>query len=254
MEQGALTIVRHWPDFGRCVVKIVVFGATGKAGRATALRLLSAGHDVTAFGRRLEDLPPYPGISVGVGDALNAADVSAAVKGQDAVVVSLGDSLNPVLRKLGVKRNTPPNICEIGTTHIIAAMQALSVKRLVCITSYGVGDSRARLSPSFRLWFRILQLHEQMADKEQQEGRVKASDLDWTIIQPVGLTDGAATGRLLASVSGDRRKRTISRCDLADFITRILERDSYRRQTVVLSQLAISESDFAMQSAMEPAP
>jgi len=229
-------------------LKVVVFGATGKAGRAVALTLLAAGHQVTAFGRNREKLPAYKGISVIVGDALNAPDVASAVAGQDAVVVSLGDSLNPVVlklgAKLGVKRNTPPNICEVGTANVIAAMEAASVKRLICITSYGVGDTRDRLSRLFRLWLRVLQLGEQLADKEEQEKLVKESTLEWTLIQPVGLTDGAATGRWLASTSGDRRKRTVSRVDLADFIAQVLAGVRYVRETVVLSQLTISERDF----------
>ena len=234
-------------------MKVVVFGATGRAGRAVALTLLVAGHQVTAFGRNREKLPAYKGVSLVVGDALNAADVASAVVGQDAVVVSLGDSRNPVVlklgAKLGVKRNTPPNICEVGTANVIAAMAAASVKRLICITSYGVGDTRDRLSPVFRLWFRVLQLREQLADKERQEKLVKASGLDWTLVQPVGLTDGAATGRWLASTSGDRRKRTVSRVDLADFIAQVLDGGRYVRETVVVSQLAISERDFVTDNA-----
>jgi len=230
-------------------LKVVVFGATGKAGRAVALTLLAAGHQVTAFARDPAKAPAQKGISVIAGDALNAAEVARAVAGQDAVVVSLGDSLNPVVLKLGarlgVKRNTPPNICEAGTANVIAAMTAASVRRLICITSYGVGDTRDRLSRAYRRWFRALQLCEQLADKERQEKLVKDSGLDWTLVQPVGLTDGAATGRWLASTSGDKRKRTVSRVDLADFIARILEGGRYVRETVVLSQVSVSEQELA---------
>lgn len=231
-------------------MKVVVFGATGKAGRAMALTLLGAGHQVTAFGRDPAKIPAYQGITAVVGDALNPADVARAVAGQDAVVVSLGDSVNPVLLRLRVaKRNTPPNICEVGTANVIAAMEAASVSRLVCITSYGVGDTRDKLTRLFRLWFRALQLHEQLADKERQEALVKASRLDWTLIQPVGLTDGAATGRYLVSTAGERRKRTISRVDLVAYVAETVVTGRHLRETVVLSQWAISDRDFEMEAA-----
>ena len=90
--------------------------------------------------------------------------------------------------------------------------------------------------------FRWLRLREQMDDKEQQEMLVKASGLDWTLVQPVGLTDGAATGRWLASTKGERRKRTISRIDLAAFIVDNISEARYRRQTVVMSGLTITQS------------
>jgi putative NADH-flavin reductase len=123
------------PDIRRLISKVVVFGATGKAGRTVALNLLAAGHQVTAFGRNPADIPAYQGLTAIVGDALNAADVTSAVAGQDAVVVSLGDSVNPIALMLGAKRTTPPNICEVGTANVIAALKAASVARLICITS-----------------------------------------------------------------------------------------------------------------------
>ena len=181
------------PDIRRLISKVVVFGATGKAGRTVALNLLAAGHQVTAFGRNPADIPAYQGLTAIVGDALNAADVTSAVAGQDAVVVSLGDSVNPIALMLGAKRTTPPNVCAVGTANVIAALKAASVAGLICITSYGVGDTRGRLTPAFRVWLRVLRLGEQLGDKDRQEELVKASGLEWTLIQPVGFTDGAAT-------------------------------------------------------------
>jgi uncharacterized protein YbjT (DUF2867 family) len=49
------------------------------------------------------------------------------------------------------------------------------------------------LTPAFRVWLRVLRLGEQLGDKDRQEELVKASGLEWTLIQPVGFTDGAAT-------------------------------------------------------------
>jgi putative NADH-flavin reductase len=241
---GAILEPADRPDIRRLILKVVVFGATGKAGRAVALSLLAAGHQVTVFGRDRAKLPAYKGIAMIVGDALNAADVAPAVAGQGAVVVCLGDSSNPIALLLGAKRTTPPNICEVGTANVIAAMAEASVTRLICVTSYGVGDTRERLSGVYRAWFRVLQLREQLDDKEQQEKLVKASSLDWTLIQPVGLTDGAATGRWLASPTGDRKKRTISRVDLAAFILETLAGSRHLRESVVLSGLTIAESEF----------
>jgi uncharacterized protein YbjT (DUF2867 family) len=220
-------------------LKVVVFGATGKAGRAVALMLLAAGHEVTAFVRDPAKLPAQVAFPAIVGDAMNADDVAKAVAGHDAVVVALGESRNPFLLALGAKRITPPDICEKGTANVIAAAKAASVQRMVCVSSYGVGDTRAVLSGMCKLIFRWLRLTEQMDDKERQEALVKASDLDWTLVQPVGLTDGAGTGRWLASLTGERRRRTVSRIDLAAFIVEILLGARNTRETVVLSGLPI---------------
>ena len=226
-------------------MKVIVFGATGRVGRAVALTLLTAGHEVTAFARDAAKLPAQKGIAAIVGDATNAGEVAKAVAGQDAVVVSLGDSRNPFALALGAKRITPMNICEIGTANVIAAAEAASVRRLICVSSYGVGDTRVKLSLLHKLIFRWLRLGEQMEDKEKQSQLVKSSSLDWTLVQPVGLTDGAATGRWLASSSGERRKRTISRIDLAAFIVEILSGACNKRETIVLSGLTVSNEIVA---------
>ena len=223
-------------------MKVIVFGATGRVGRAVALTLLTRGHQVTAFARDASKLPEREEIGVIVGDATDADAVARAVVGHDAIVVALGDSRNPFALALGMKRITPPNICEVGTANVIAAAQAACVQRLVCVTSYGVGDTRKLLPPMHQRIFHWLLLREQMDDKEQQEMLVKSSGLDWTLVQPVGLTDGAATGRWLASTKGERRKRTISRIDLAAFIVDNLNDARYKRETVVMSGLTITQS------------
>lgn len=215
-------------------MKVVVFGSTGGTGRAVIRTLLAGGHEVTAFARDATKLTAAPGLSVLTGDAMNAADVARAVAGQDRVVVSLGNSQNAYALLFGARRTTPRNVCEVGTRNVIAAMQAASLSRLVCVTAFGVGDTRDRLPLLFKVFFRLL-LREHMADKEQQEKLVKASGLDWTLVQPVGLTDLPATGRWLASAAGDIRAQMVSRDDLAAFIASELCEPRHVRETVAFS-------------------
>ncbi|MRD73929.1 NAD(P)H-binding protein [Rhodocyclus tenuis] len=225
-------------------MKVVVFGANGRTGRAVLLTLLAEGYQVTAFARDPAKLPEWPGHDFAKirGDALNPTDVAPAVAGQDAVIVCLGDSSNPVLVRLGMKRSTARNICEAGTANIVDAMQDAGVKRLICVTAYGMADTRRKLSPAFRAWHFAMQLDAQLADKERQERIVRASDLDWTLVRPVGLTDGAFTGRWLASATGERRKRTISRVDLARFIVDTLTGGGNLHEAIVVSGLTIKQA------------
>lgn len=103
-------------------MKVIVFGSTGGTGRAAIASLLAAGHEVTAFARDVSALAEIPAVRTVRGDAMRAADVAAAIPGHDAVVVSLGNSQNPFAMMLGARRTTPPNVCEVGTRNIIAAM------------------------------------------------------------------------------------------------------------------------------------
>ncbi len=214
-------------------MKVIIFGATGGTGRATARALLAAGHQVTGFARdpsRLADLATLRAVG---GDVMRAADVAAAVAGHDAVIVSLGNSQNPFAMALGARRTTPPDVCEVGTRNIVAAMQRTGVGRLLVVSAFGIGNRRA-LPFAFQLFYRTI-LREHMADKEKQEILVKASALDWTIVQPVGLTNGKASGDGLADTTGKIRRRQISRADVAGFLVTLIDGRSYRRATVALS-------------------
>ncbi len=214
-------------------MKIIVFGATGGTGRAAIGALATAGHRVTAFARDPSKLARAPAIEAVRGDAMQAADVAAAMPGHDAVIVSLGNSQNPFAMLLGARRTTPPNVCEVGTRNIIAAMQQSAIDRLVVVSAFGIGNAGA-LPLAFKLFYRTV-LREHMADKEKQEILVKASRLDWTLVQPVGLTDGKATGNWLADTTGKIRGQQISRADVAAFLVTVVEGDAHHRVTVALS-------------------
>jgi uncharacterized protein YbjT (DUF2867 family) len=215
-------------------MKIILFGSTGGTGLATSAALAAAGHQVTAFARNPAKLPAIPAVTPVRGDVMVAADVNTAVPGHDAVIVSLGNSQNPFAKLLGARRTTPANVCEAGTRNIIAAMQASGIARLLVVSAFGIGDTRSRLPFAFKLFYQTV-LREHMADKEKQEAEVKASGLDWTLVQPVGLTDGALTHSWLADTNGVIRRQQMSRADVAAFLVSIAGSGQYSRATVALS-------------------
>lgn len=213
---------------------VIIFGSTGGTGLATAAALAAAGHQVTAFARDPAKLPAIAGVVSVRGDVMNPADVNRAMPGHDLVIVSLGNSQNPFGLLLGARRTTPADVCEIGTRHIIAAMQSAGIPRLLVVTAFGIGDTRAVLPLGFKLFYRTV-LREHMADKERQEAVVKASGLDWTLVQPVGLTNGPATQNWFADTSGRIRRQQISRADVAAFLVALVGDGQYSHATVALS-------------------
>lgn len=215
-------------------MKITVLGSTGGTGRAVTKALLAAGHDVTALARNPGRLPDNSNMTVMAGDAMNFGDVEAAVQGADAIIVSLGNSQNPFAMLFGAARTTPADICEVGTRHVIDAMNMSGARRLVVVSAFGVGETWALPSIMAKFFFKVL-LREHMADKEKQDILVKASGLDWTLVQPVALTDGEATGQWFASADGQVRKSEITRADLAAFIAAETVDPGNLKRTVSLS-------------------
>ncbi|MGX5654881.1 NAD(P)-dependent oxidoreductase [Geodermatophilus nigrescens] len=202
-------------------MRVLVVGATGGSGRAAVEALTARGHEVTAFARAGAAFREDAAVRTVDGDATRPADVGPAVRGQDAVVVALGISEHPLAVRLRGSRGTPMDVRSRGTAALVAAMREHGVPRLVVQSSYGVGETRDRLPLSSKLVFALV-LRPQIADHERQERVVRDSGLDWTIVQPVYLTDGDEAAS--TSPSGDVEGMHVSRRAvgglLADLATR----------------------------------
>ena len=212
-------------------MKVLVIGATGGSGRAAVNALIARGHEVTAFVRR----PCELGSAVlFVGDALNANDLERAVRGHDAVVVTLGISENPLRVRLFGPTRTPLDVRSRGTQRVIEAMKKVGVTKLVVQTSYGVADTRTRLGFVDRMFFKLL-IAPQIQDTELQTTYVKESALDWVIAQPVHLTDASEETEPFLSLEGETQKGSVSRRSVGRFLADAVTNEALVHRTVALS-------------------
>lgn len=206
-------------------MKALVFGATGSVGRHVVERGLARGYEVTAFVRDPAGLGlEHGGLTVVRGDVLDPASVEEAVRGHEAVLCSIGAGRKGVVRSE-------------GTRNIVRAMQEMGVRRLVCQTTLGAGESSGNLDFFWRRVMFGFLLRDAFADHERQEAHVRGSRLDWTIVRPAAFTDGGPTGAYRHGFPPDKRglKLKISRADVADFMLDQLTGDSYVHRTPGLS-------------------
>ena len=208
-------------------MRVIVFGATGSIGHLTVQELLIEGHDVTAFARNPQKLGfTNPKLSLITGNALDAKDVFAAVKDQDAVVITLGS---------GMSRKS--NIRSKGTKNVIRGMHAHGVRRLICQTTLGTGESWVNLNFWWkRVMFGVL-LAPIFRDHELQEQLVEVSGLDWTIVRPAAFIDDATSRPVIEDVPISARDLDlkVSCYDLARFLTRQIVDTHYLCRAVGLS-------------------
>lgn len=208
-------------------MKILVFGASGGTGRELVTQALDQGHVVTAFVRnpfKINDIQ-HENLAVVSGDILNQEDVGGAVAGHEAVLFAVGAG------------REPSNIREEGTRTVIEAMEHAGVKRLICLSSMGVGDSKANLGFFTKHVIVGIYLRHAFADHERQEVLVKNSGLEWTLVRPPHLKDGPCTGIYQHGFAVTYRdiKGWISRADLAEFMLEQLDDDKYIHQTPGIS-------------------
>ncbi len=192
-------------------MRLLVIGAGRGTGREIVKQGLERGHDVTAFVRRPLRLPsPHDRLAVAQGDVMDPASLDRAMPGHDAVICAVGHR----------KWLLPSNTLSQGTRHIVQAMKAHGVRRLVVETALGVGDSAGRLGLYYTLFTIPFILPFYWYDKGRQERVVRESGLDWVIVRPGQLTNGRRRGvyRHGPRVGSFLWSVRISRADTADFM------------------------------------
>jgi putative NADH-flavin reductase len=208
-------------------VRVLIIGASKGIGLETTRQALEVGHHVRALARSAAGMAlSNPNLERVRGDALKPQDVKAALTGVDVVILTLGVGLGDLFR--------PVRLFSDATRVLVAAMKAQGVKRLICVTGFGAGDSHANISFLQRIPFQIV-FGRAYEDKSLQESLIKKSGLDWTIVRPGVLTGGPRTGRYkILREATQWRNGIISRSDVADFLVRQIEDQTYVRQAPVL--------------------
>ena len=213
---------------------LLVVGASRGIGLEAVRQALARGHHVRALARSADRIAAdarleHPRLEPRAADATDATAVRAALEGAEAVIQAIG-ARRPI-------RHRPGSVTLFSETTraLIAGMRAAGVRRLVAVTGFGAGDSRGRLSLVERLPHRLL-LGPVYDDKDRQEALIRASHLDWLIVRPTFLTNGARTGRdrgLVAPRAG--RTGLIARADVADFLVREATEPRLSHATPVLA-------------------
>jgi uncharacterized protein YbjT (DUF2867 family) len=208
-------------------MKILVLGATGATGRLIVGKALAEGHDVVALVRSKAKAENLTGAELVEGDARDAAALTSAIAGCDAVVSSLGTAMSP-FREV--------TLLSTATQALVGVMERQNIRRLVCITGLGAGDSRGHGGFFFDRLFLPLLLRKVYEDKDRQEDAIRGSTLDWTIFRPMVLTDKPARGgiKALTDLSGVHGG-TIARADVADFVVQQLTADTWLRKSPLIS-------------------
>ncbi|WP_457214076.1 NAD(P)-dependent oxidoreductase [Mycobacteroides abscessus] len=207
-------------------MKLLVLGATGPTGRLVVERALACGDDVTVVVRRPEALGTFAGqVRVQTGDATSAADLTAALAGQDAAISALGRGTSIRADGLFTK----------AAAAVIAAAQHMGLRRLVWMSSFGVGDTYAAANLMQKFMYSTM-LRDIYADKKIAEQAIRASGLEWTLVYPTALTNGPASGAYRVGERLDMPLAArVSRADVADFLHTAAHSPEWIRRDAVIT-------------------
>lgn len=200
--------------------RVLIVGATGGTGRHLIAQALERGHVVTALARDPSALRiEHPRLRVMQGDVLDYPSVEAAVRGQDVVISALGHK----------RFFQPTHILSEGTRNLLQALETRGVPRFVCETALGIGDSAGRMGVYYTFFVIPFILPFYFWDKARQERVIAANRLNWVMVRPGALTNGAKRGRYRhgPNVGSFLSTVRISRADVADFMLNQMTDNTY---------------------------
>jgi uncharacterized protein YbjT (DUF2867 family) len=212
---------------------ILIIGAHGKIGQLLSKQLSnSTNYKPTAFIRKESQKSDFDsdGINFLVGNLEESvADLSNKFEGYDALVFTAGSggSTGPD-KTLAIDLD--------GAVRTMEAAKKAGINRYVMISASGADDrafwDKADMKPYY-------------VAKHYADEMLKQSDLNYTILRPVMLTDNEGIGMITASETMEGLNKEISRADVARVIEHVLGRsDTYG--TII----EMSEGDHAIEEAV----
>lgn len=214
---------------------ILLLGSTGRTGKEVLDIALSRGYLVHALVRDREKISfKNQNLKIFQGDTSNPTDLSVAMNGVEAVVSCLNISRKNDFPWSDLR--TPPSFLSVTMRIIIQVAKQNGVKRLIFTSAWGVADSR----PFIPSWFAWLidnsNISAAYLEHERQEALVKASNMDWTIVRPVGLVNSSCARPTRVFLENEGKPSlTISRRNTAVFLLDTLEGGNYIKQVPVIS-------------------
>ena len=208
-------------------MKMAVLGASGGIGRLLVTSAAAAGHGVVAVSRG--DVTVPAGVRVMRGDLGNVIFLESCFDDCDVVVSCLG------LRLKGLapwNRPEAPDFLDSSADATIAAMKGRGIRRLIAVSSSGIGDSAPMLPGFFKAFIALSAMRHVWPALNRMEERYADSGLDVTFVRPTGLSDGPATGNIVEAKTLVGQAQ-IARADVAAWILAELQRPQIRRAVVI---------------------
>ena len=216
-------------------MRILLLGATGRTGRMALEIALFKGYNVTCLVRDAEKIEERDGIKVLVGQVNSSIDIEKAMSGCDCILNIL--NVSRVSDFPWSKLRSPELLISESIKKVIDIAIKFEVQRLITCSAWGTRESKKDIP----IWFRWLIDHSNVGvtyrDHERQEKLVMNSELDWTIIRPVGLTD-AKHLQIVKETFGNIPKPslTINRRTVAEYMVNSITNDGLIGKVVTISQ------------------
>jgi uncharacterized protein YbjT (DUF2867 family) len=174
---------------------VIIAGATGRVGRLVVNEVLARGFKARAILVPPFDSPDQPefsekNVEMVEGDLTSVEALEKAVEGADYLISVIG-SKKPFSKKENDK------IDNMGNQNLTRAAKAKGLKRVVIVSSNGVGNSRWAINLMHKLSMnRILRA------KEKSEAFIQSYGMEYTLLRPGGYNEKDLSGEIVFGEGG----------------------------------------------------
>jgi uncharacterized protein YbjT (DUF2867 family) len=217
-------------------MKILILGATGRTGQLLVDEALKNSYDVNVLlraGGKINN--KSEAFTIFQGTPIDEKALRAAMNGCEAVLSTLNISRTSDFPWAPLR--TPKNFLSLVMTNLIELARELQIKRIIVTTAWGVNETKKDLPYWFRWLIDYSNIGYAYRDHELQEELLEKSNLSWTIVRPVGLTNSTKEKQVLVSINNSPKPQlTISRQSVAKFMISALYNELYFKQSPTISE------------------
>ena len=215
--------------------KILLLGSTGRTGKYLLEELLRRNYQVNILVRDIQKIKIQSDLlTVFEGTPSNIDDLEKALSGCSVIFSALNTARTSDFP--WAKLRTPKDFLEKAIQNIIKSNESYSLENLIVISAWGVAETRKDLPFWFRWMIDFTNVKYGYLGHEDQECLLKSSNLNWTIVRPVILTNTEKIKPVLVSLGNyPKPNYLISRLNVANFMIDIFEKKLYLKQTPTIS-------------------
>ena len=214
------------------LVKLIVFGASGRCGSWVVRLANERGHDVTAVVREESGYAPPSDVTQRLGQVTDPAFVRSSLAGHRTIISCLGlrrAGLSPMASVL-----SPPNLVQSVMSYVLDGMTEGS--RLLWLSAGGVGSSQMQASAMVRRMIRLGSIGVAYRDLEVAERLIERAEIDSLTVRPVTLVPGVPTGNA-GPVDRYGLLSTVCRSDVAQWMLDVADGTrSFEGKSVLLGK------------------
>ncbi|HWZ52965.1 MAG TPA: NAD(P)H-binding protein [Granulicella sp.] len=202
-------------------MRVLVYGATGNAGREIVKELVARGHQVTGVARHVDSLAGQPGVTAKVDDLSNVERIAATIDGAEVVVSAYQPPAENTDALVEVTKRQIAAVKKAGVGRLLVVGGAALLEVAPGVTLIKSGYLPAEYMP-------IATSHEKAL------GVLRGADVNWTYLSPAAyFVPGERTGKFRLGtkelVSDDKGESRISFADYAIALVDEIERPAHER-------------------------